>query len=226
MDITTINQWLVDRGFSATGGGNFESAYAGYSVRVALNRTGGRVTAHRHSRRLDIAVFRLDQLWIDTHGMLRAAGLDDFFADRMKAGNPAPRWFPEGFRRAVYRDAERPDVLAEELPNAERAIRWACENGFTRVGPRTFQADYADSIVEFHVGRSEIVTQMITGNRRELIMTKPIRSLRFDATRMIRGAGLDGYFVREMEIGGETPIWFNASYVEALASGIARPSMR
>lgn len=226
MDIATISNWLLTHGFSTIGSRSFEGDYAGHSVRVALHSNGGCVSAHKNSRRREIATFRLGRLWMDGHGMLRGAGLDDFFAERMRAGNPAPRWFPEGFRRAVYRNAEWAAIPVDELPNAERAMRWASDNGFTMVGPRTFQADYADSTVEFHVGTTEVVTHMVTGRRRELLMRKPVRSIRFDSTGMIIGAGLDARFVEEMKIGGEPPIWFNARYIKALDSGRARPSMR
>lgn len=226
MDITTISSWLLTHGFSTIGTRSFEAAYGGHNVRVALHSNGGCVSAHKNSRRRVIATFRLGHLWMDGHGMLRGAGLDDFFAERMQAGSPAPRWFPEGFRRAVYRNAERVAAPVDELPNSERAMRWASQNGFTMVGPGTFQADYADSTVEFHVGTTEVITHMVTGRRRELLMRKPVRSIRFDSTGMIRGAGLDARFVEEMKIGGEPPIWFNARFIKALDSGRARPSTR
>jgi hypothetical protein len=226
MDNRTISQWLLARGFNMVSSGTFESAYGAHKVRVALLAGRGCASAHKNSRKCNLATFRFDQLWMDRHGMLRGVGLDDFFIAAMRAGSPAPQWFPDSFRRAVYRDAVRATRPAEQPSTAELATRWARDNGFTRVRPSTLHADYADSTVEFHVGTREVITHMVTGTRRDLLMRKPFRSIWFDFTGMIRGAGLDGWFAKEMEIGGEPPIWFNAEFMEALETRRARPSIK
>ncbi|MEH7870209.1 hypothetical protein V7795_24180 [Rhizobium laguerreae] len=226
MDNRTISQWLLARGFSMVSSGTYESGYGGYKVRVALLAGRGCTSAHKFSRKRDLASFSLDQVRTDRHGMLRGAGLDDIFISAMKAGSRAPKWFPDNFRRAVYRDAVSVPLPAEKLSTSARAMRWARDNGFTRVGPCTFHADYADSTVEFHVGTKGVVTHMTTGFQRDLLMRTPLRSIWFDSTGMIRGAGLDDWFEKEMEIGGEPPIWFNAEFMEALETRRARPSIR
>ncbi|MNU71348.1 hypothetical protein D3C71_607760 [compost metagenome] len=234
MENQAISQWLLARGFSMVGNCTYESAYGGHTVRVALFAGRGCTSAHKFSRKRDLANFTFDQVRTDHHGMLRGAGLDDFFISAMKAGSPAPKWFPDNFRRAVYSSAataphpaEKPSRRPpERLSTSARAMRWARDNGFDRVGPCTFHADYADSTVEFHVGTKGVVTHMTTGFHRDLLTRTPLRSIWFDSTGMIRGAGLDEWFVKEMEIGGEPPIWFNNKFVKALESGGAIPSFR
>ncbi|ANL27629.1 hypothetical protein AMC90_CH01791 [Rhizobium phaseoli] len=234
MDVQTISQWLLARGFNMVGSGTYESAYGGHTVRVALLAGRGCTSAHKFSRRRDLASFSFEQVRTDRHGMLRGAGLDDFFISAMKAGSPAPKWFPDNFRRAVYSDAATVPLPAEKPPRrppeklstSARAMRWARDNGFDRVGPCTFHADYADSTVEFHVGTKGVVTHMTTGFQRDLLMRTPLRSIWFDSTGMIRGAGLDEWFVKEMEIGGEPPAWFNKKFLEKLEICCDRPSFR
>ncbi|MBY3206850.1 hypothetical protein [Rhizobium laguerreae] len=224
MDNQTISRWLLARGFNMVSGGIYESGYGGYKVRVALLAGRGCTSAHKFSRKRDLASFSFDQVRTDRHGMLRGAGLDDFFISAMKAGNPAPKWFPDKFRRAVYSDAVRVPLPAEKPSTSALAMRWARDNGFTRVGPFMFHADYADSTVELHVGTKGVVTHMTTGFHRDLLMRTPLRSIWFDSTGMIRGAGLDDWFVKEMEIGGAPPIWFNKKFMEKLKARQGRPS--
>ncbi|NSY99764.1 hypothetical protein G6M70_04245 [Agrobacterium tumefaciens] len=234
MDAQTINQWLLARGFNLVSSGTYESAYGVYKVRVALLAGKGCTSVHKQNRKRDLASFGFDQVRTDRHGMLRGAGLDEFFIYAMKAGNPAPKWFPDNFRRAVYSDAATVPLAAEKtatrsakkLSTSARAMRWARDNGFERVGPCTFHADYADSTVEFHVGTKGVVTHMTTGFHRDLLMRTPLRSIWFDSTGMIRGAGLDDWFVKEMEIGGEPPIWFNKKFMAKLEASRDRPSFR
>jgi hypothetical protein len=42
--------------------------------------------------------------------------------------------------------------------------------------------------------------------------------------RGLAGAGLDEWLVKEMEIGGDPPVWFNRKFLEKLETRQGRPS--
>ncbi len=197
-----VRAWLFSHGFEARRG-RLVSEYEGHEVWVQVGPTGGRSWIDLDGSEHTLRKFNHANLMIDDTGMLLGVGLRSFFLERMRAGAGAPSWFPY----------DRVEAKPDPTGRAAIVIDWLRSRGFTEREVGCFDARYRDTCVSVTVTGSHVSTLIEPASDPVVKQHVSLDSIWIGKDRMLRGAGLAGYFLDRVRAGGPIPSWFGQRFI-------------
>ena len=202
-----VRAWMFRHGFEAKRG-TFFVAHGDATVHVHVMPESGRTWIASGDRETVLADFRHADLKLDGHDMLRGAGLCGHFIEHGNTSTKPPSWFPEDYAGHLA-GGITPEPTDE---HAIRVVDWLRKGGFERSPSGQFEARYEDAIVSVEVGNRQIKTRIEPAADPAVLHHADLDTVFIARDGMLKGAGLDVYFLEQIEAGRGVPEWFSPRF--------------
>lgn len=216
MEKQDIIDWALARGFHPAGLHAYEAPYEDMRVRIVFGHKYFTSYLMRGEETEILVRTRPEMIEVDSNGMIRGAGLESRFVNRMHRGGEVPSWFPLRHAADVLRE------LSGICRGSSRGLvwpdisEWAIANGFHYVHKCLLQCPVGGTVISLKLLPRTLAAHISDAEGDRFLGAANYEDLFIDEDGVLRGVGLRDGFIEKAVDGDTPPPWFSDDLVQSL----------